>query len=116
MSKRMPTRSEAIDTLCGLINTGIFSEETEESLRDIATCIENELGLLDIWGANQDNIGALWLSYRRPEEGDSAEYKKVFEDWVESCKAICKEYRMECRDGGMYFDFETEELVEDEED
>ena len=48
------TRGEAVNTINKIINSGIISEELEQELQQIATCINAEDDGRFLWGAEDD--------------------------------------------------------------
>ena len=84
----MITREQAVEVLYMLINSGILDVHFDESLQEIANCIEaeEELGL-HIWGAPSEDVSILYTSKRT----DLPEYN-IF---VQHQKAIAEKYSFE---------------------
>lgn len=61
----MPTREEANETLCELIDSNILSDELTEKLEGIRQCIsaEESHGIF-VWGAESDDWMKLFVAYR----------------------------------------------------
>lgn len=60
----MIMREEAVEVLYDLISSGILSEEIEEKLQDIASCIEAENIGRHEWGVPREELGKLYASVR----------------------------------------------------
>lgn len=60
----MLTRYDAIEILTDLINSGIFSDEIEEGLEDIRSCIEAELLGRHEWGVDREKLAPMYVSVR----------------------------------------------------
>ena len=58
------TREEAVDLLYGLIGTGMFHDEINDALEDIAKNISAEDDGLHIWGAPAEDVVTLYTSVR----------------------------------------------------
>lgn len=78
------TRDEAVTTLYDVINSGIISEELEERLEDIASCIEHEEQGLFTWGADDDVID-LFVAKRED---------LYTPEWEQHCNEIWEKYRI----------------------
>ena len=61
----MVTRNYAIETLYSLINCGILADDICDDLNDIAVCINGECDGLHLWGADKDDVRALYTSYSK---------------------------------------------------
>ena len=81
----MITRSEAIDALCEMENSGILDKGLEKSLHEISICIELEEKLgIHAWGAPNSEIGKLFIAYRTdlPEfDAKMQEQKQIIEKY-----------------------------------
>ena len=56
---RAITRDEAVELLFAMSESGMFSEDLNEKLADIASAIENEKYGLHLWGADNKEYGVL---------------------------------------------------------
>ena len=54
------TRGEAVNTINKIINSGIISEELEQELQQIATCINAEDDGRFLWSAEDDEDTCLF--------------------------------------------------------
>jgi len=72
------TREKAVKRLYGVINSGIIDRELEEDLQEIANCISEEMYCLHTWGADAEEVGKLFTSYR--EDLITEELKKELAD------------------------------------
>ena len=79
----MINREEANEVLFELINSGILNAVLEDSVQEIATCINYEEKGLHLWGAD-DDCTELMVAKRQdlwtPEE-------------IAKCEAISKKYK-----------------------
>lgn len=58
------TREKAVETLYGLISSGILSADVEDDLQEIANAISNERYGLHMWGADDKEYDFLATSVR----------------------------------------------------
>ena len=77
-------RGEAVNTINKIINSGIISEELEQEMEQIATCINAEDDGLFLWGAEDDGDD-LFVSLRED---------LVNIDWVSHCNEVFEKYRI----------------------
>ena len=98
MGKHYITREEAIETLYDLINSNILDEELEESLQDIANCIEaEETHNVFLWGADCeafDLFVAVMDPYQSSKEFQTEKNIKRYEDWMKHCNELYEKYKI----------------------
>ena len=98
MEKHYITRHEAVMTIYELINSCIISEELEESLQDIANCIEaEETHNIFLWGADYevfDLFVAKMDPYGSSKKFQTEENIKQYESWMKHCKELYEKYKI----------------------
>ena len=98
MKEHYITRHEAVMTIYELINSCILSEELEESLQDIANCIEaEETHNIFLWGADSeatDLFSAVMDPYTSSKEFQTEENIKRYEDWKKHCNELYEKYKI----------------------
>lgn len=101
------TRDEAVSTIYDVINSGLFNDDLEERLVDIARCIEagkrpdpedeydTALGV-EMFGADED-IDELFVAKLDPytSSGEySDEEKKAYDEWLDKQQRIYEKYKI----------------------
>lgn len=78
------SRKEAVETLYGIINSGIISEELDSKLTDIAQCIGHEEDNLFLWGAD-DEASDLFVLKRED---------LITPEWIKHCEDLHEKYKI----------------------
>lgn len=60
----MITRDDACSVLYSIINSGLFSEELDADLEEIANCISCEKDSLHMWGCEDQDMTDLYVCVR----------------------------------------------------
>lgn len=80
----MISRSNAIDVIYDLINSGILDESIEDALNEIVTCIDYEECGMHLWNATNEDCDNLFTCKR---------VDKITDEYIEEQKAIVNKYR-----------------------
>ena len=81
----MISREEAVEALYDIINSGIISNELEDTLEEIAQCIKDEEDLgIHAWDMPKDDEVRFHIAIRN----DIPEYKEN----LEKCKELVEEW------------------------
>lgn len=107
---RYPTRSEAINRIYDLINSGLFEEELESDLVDICNCIEAEKMAIDIWGAKYGHVNEIFQIVKTEYLEPSEEEQRRILEHNRLCNQVIEMYGYIPISCG--YDAEKDELVE----
>ena len=81
----MITRTDAVNTLYQLINSGILNNKLKNNIQDIITCIEYEKLNLHLWNTDDTDVGTIATAMRT----DSPEYP----DFIKKQKEIIQKHQ-----------------------
>ena len=84
LERTVITREEAVKALTYLASLDLFDEEVENTLGNIAFCIQGEQECFHFWGGDADEINDLTESRRAD---------LITDDWIKHCESIAKKYR-----------------------
>lgn len=94
----MITKEDAINVLIDLEDSGILTDSIDAKLSDIRICIEYLDNGLDLFGADDKEVSALFIAKADPYHSSAPyntdELKAQYDEWVEKCKRVTEKYRI----------------------
>lgn len=94
----MISRENAVKTLKTLFGRILMSQETEEQIRNIITCINAERDCLHVWDGDDEEVAELYSTVRATDEYNNA-HRELCDKLYAKYKFEPSEFEKGVRDG-----------------